>query len=177
MKFIKDILVFHMEVTGKSVERDSILQLSAVLLDKDNLLEKKYFNSYVKVSFLEGTISKHADYLNISFDQLNRSPKLTEAIKNFAKTFDYTPLLATHSTLHYLFLKQAFKKTLVPFKYDDHLINIWSLGYIYTIHYGLGKIPTLITLADYFNLPIKSPTNALDKARVSGEIFKKIVKG
>ena len=44
MKFIKDILLFQIETTGPNIDRDSIIQLSAVLLDKDNLLEKNFFN-------------------------------------------------------------------------------------------------------------------------------------
>ena len=74
MKFIKDILLFQIEVTGQNVERDSIIQLSAVLLDKDNLLEKNFFNSYVKVSFLDNTITQHADMLQVPFETLQKSP-------------------------------------------------------------------------------------------------------
>ncbi|QQS22541.1 hypothetical protein IPM19_02820 [bacterium] len=51
MKLIKDILIFQIEATGVDIERDHIIQLSGILLDKDSLLEKNYFNSYVKVSF------------------------------------------------------------------------------------------------------------------------------
>ncbi|MEZ4180508.1 MAG: exonuclease domain-containing protein [Candidatus Doudnabacteria bacterium] len=177
MKFIKDILVIHLETTGPKEERDSILQLSAVLLDKDNLLEKNFFNKHIKVSFLEAKVKEHADKLDIPFEQLKQSPKVAEVIKEFVQEFDYTPLLAFHSLKHYLFLKQAFKKTLTNFTYDDHVIDIWSLGYIYTISYGLGKIPTLTTLAEYFNIPIDEPNNALIKARASAQILRKIILG
>ena len=60
MKLIKDLLVFHIETTGPDPERDHIIQIAAVLLDKDSLLEKNFQNSFVKVSFLDGTIQKHS---------------------------------------------------------------------------------------------------------------------
>ena len=40
MRFIKDLLFIEIQSTGLDPDKDSIIQLSAVLLDKDNLLEK-----------------------------------------------------------------------------------------------------------------------------------------
>lgn len=177
MKLIKDILVFQIETTGIDIERDHIIQLSGILLDKDSLLEKNYFNSYVKVSFLDGTLHSHANHLGIQFDELRKSPKITEAIKHFVGAFGYEPLLATQSVQNYLFLRQAFRKTLTPFDYDRHLLDVWSLSYIYIIHYGIKKIPTLATMATHFNLKQTKPNDALSKARLTAEVFKRIIKG
>lgn len=177
MKFIKDILLFQIETTGPDIDRDSLIQLSAVLLDKDNLLEKNFFNSYVKVSFLDNTITQHADLLKVPFAVLQKSPKLHEVIKNFVAKFGTSPLLATHSVLNVQFLRQAFKKTFIPYEYDSHALDIWSLGYVYTLHYGLKKMPTMQTLFQHFNLKQKNPHDALEKARLSSEVFKKIVVG
>ncbi len=177
MKFIKDILLFQIETTGPNIERDSILQLSAVLLDKDNLLEKNFFNSYIKASFLENTIAQHAGMLQIPYEELKRSPKANDVIRDFAKKFGHEPLLATHTVNNVQFLKQAFKKNLIPFEYHGHVLDIWSLGYVYTLHYGLKKMPTMETLFSHFNLKLKNPHNALEKARLSAEVFRKIVNG
>ncbi len=177
MKFIKDILLFQIETTGNQPDRDSIIQLSAILLDKDNLLEKNYYNSYVKVSFLDSTINQHAEHLNISFETLQKSPKLHDVIKKFLVTFGKEPLLATHGVNNVQFLRHAFKKTLTPFEYHGHVLDLWTLGYIYTLHYGIKKMPTLDTLFHHFNLKPTSRNNALEKARLSATIFKKIVAG
>lgn len=177
MKFIKDILLFQIETTGQNLERDSIIQLSAVLLDKDNLLEKNYFNSYIKVSFLDNTISQHADLLQVPFETLQKSPKLHDVIKAFVAKFGNTPLLASHSVSNVQFLRQAFKKTFIPYEYDNHVIDLWTLGYIYTLHYGVKKMPTMQTLFTHFNLKQTNPHDALEKARLSCEVFKKIVAG
>lgn len=177
MKFIKDILLFQIETTGKNIERDSIVQLAAVLLDKDNLLEKNFFNSYVKVSFLESTISQHAELLRIPFATLQKSPKLTEVIREFSNKFGADPLLATHTVSNVQFLRQAFKKTFLPYEYDSHVLDLWSLGYVYTLHNGLKKMPTMETLFSHFNLKATNLHNALEKARLSAEVFRKIVQG
>ncbi len=177
MKLIKDILIIQAETSGPNTETDHIIQLSAVLLDKDNLLEKNNFNFYIKASFLDKTLMDHSDYLGITFDQLRKSPKLSEVINNFIKTFGSDPLIASHDITSYLFLQKAFKRTLNSFDYDNHYINIWSLGYIYMMHYGVKKIPTLSTLANHFNLKVKHPHNAFEKVRLTAEIFRKIVLG
>ena len=129
----------------------------------------------MKVSFLDGTIQKHSEQLGISFDELRQSPKITEAIKDFINTFGFEPLLATNSTASLLFLRNAFKKSLQPFKYDKHVLDVWSLSYIYALHIGIKKIPSLTTLADHFNLP--TAKTGLDKARLTAQILRKIING
>lgn len=175
MRLIKDLLVFHLETTGPDPERDHIIQIAAVLLDKDSLLEKNFQNWFVKVSFLDGTIQKHSQQLGISFDELRQSPKITEVIKEFINAFGYEPLLATNSITSLLFLRNAFKKSLQQFKYDKHVLDIWSLSYIYALHIGIKKIPSLTTLATHFNLPVAR--TGLDKARTTAQILRKIING
>ncbi len=177
MKLIKDLLVLHLETTGNDADRDHIIQLSAVLLDKDSLLEKNFFNSYVKVSFLDGTLHQHSEQLGISFDTLRRSQKINDVIKDFVNTFGYEPLLASNAVQNYLFLRAAFKKTLTPFKFDRHLVDIWSLGYIYALHIGIKKMPTLNTLADHFNIQLKNSADGLQKVRAIAAVLKKIING
>ncbi len=177
MKFIKDILLFQIETTGPNIDRDSIIQLSAVLLDKDNLLEKNFFNEYVKVSFLDNTIAQHAEQLQIPFEALSKSKKLHDVIKEFSSKFGSTPLLATHSVSNVQFLRQAFKKTFQPYEYDSHVLDLWSLGYVYTLHNGLKKMPTMETLFTHFSLKFNNRHNALEKARLSAEVFRKIING
>ncbi len=177
MKLIKDLLVIHLETTGQDPERDHIIQLSAVLLDKDSLLEKNFFNSYIKVSYLDGTLQQHSQQLGITFEQLRKSPKLAEVIKDFVTQFGFEPLISANSTLSYLFLRNAFKKTLTAFKYDRHFVDIWSLGYIYALHIGIKKMPGLTTLADHFNIKIHVGADGLEKARATAAVLKKIING
>ncbi|HVY67930.1 MAG TPA: exonuclease domain-containing protein [Patescibacteria group bacterium] len=177
MKFIKDLLFFEIQTTGPDADRDSIIQLAAVLLDKDNLLEKSNFNIYIRVSYLESLIQEHSKLLGIDPQALRKSPKIYDAIKQFHAKFGSEPLLAVHNFTNILFLKQAFKKAAVKFDYEPHVIELWTLGYIYTLSYGMKKMPTFNTFADYFKLKQEHPEDALEKVRLEAEIFRKIIKG
>lgn len=176
MKFIKDILFFEITTTGFEVDKDSVIQLSAVLLDKDNLLEKGNFNTYVRISYLDSIMNDHAKILGVGYETIKKSPKIYDVIKNFHKKFGKDVLLATHSFQSLLFLKNAFKKAVVPFDYDSHIIQLWTLGYIYTLNYGLKKMPTFNTFLDYFKLKQKHPQDAMEKVRLEAEVFRKIVR-
>lgn len=177
MKFIKDILIIDIETTGPDQDKDNIIQLSAVVLDKDNLLEKNYFNSFVRVSLLDGTITQHADLLNIPFETLRKSPKIYDAVKHFHADLGKNYLLGVHNLDKILFLRSAFKKTGLPWDYDNHVLELWTLGYIYTLNYGIKKMPTFHTFLDHFGLKLKNRSDALERARLSAEIFRKIIKG
>jgi DNA polymerase III epsilon subunit-like protein len=176
MKFIKDLLFFEITTTGNDPDKDIIIQLSGILLSKENLLEKNYFNSYVRVSYLDSVINEHAKFLQIDPQKYGKSPKIYDAIKLFSAKFGSNLLLATHTVSNLLFLKNAFKKAGVKFEYDTHIIDLWTLGYVYTLNYGLKKMPTLQTFSDNFKLKISKPTDALEKAKLEAEIFKKIIK-
>lgn len=176
MKFIKDLLFFDLETTGKDPAKDSVIQLAGVLLDKDNLLEKSNFNSPVRVSLLENIISQHAKILGIAFETMQKSPKIYDVTKNFHRHFGTNLILASRNLENLFFLKAAFRKSFLNFDYDPHILDLWTLGYIYSLHYGLKKIPTFMTLLDLLGLKLKNPGNALERARLSAEIFKRIIK-
>lgn len=176
MKFIKDIVLFDIETTGPDPDKDSIIQLSAILLDKDNLLEKDFFNSYIRVSLLDNTINQHATILQIPFETMKRSMKIYDVVKLFNEKFNHRYLLAAHTFQPVSFLKNAFRKASIPFEYDMHALDLWTLGYVYTLSFGLKKMPTFNTFLDQFSLKAQNKHNALERARLSAEIFRRIVK-
>jgi DNA polymerase III epsilon subunit-like protein len=176
MKFIKDLLFFEVQTTGPDVDKDSIIQLSGILLDKDNLLEKANFDSYIRISYLDSMVTQHAKLLHIDFTTMQKSPKVYDVIKQFHNKFGTDLLLATNNLSNLLFLKNSFKKAAVPFDYDHHIIEMWTLGYIYTLNYGIKKMPTFNTFIDYFKLKQKEPWNSYEKVRLEAEIFRKIIK-
>ena len=81
-----------------------------------------------------------------------------------------------HTLFNLLLLKQAFKKAVVQFDYDPHIIDLWTLGYIYTLNYGLKKMPTANTFFDYFKIKLTNPYDALEKVRHEAEVFRKIIR-
>ncbi len=175
MKFIKDILLFDIETTGPYADKDTIIQLSAILLDKDNLLEKDFFNSYVRVSLLDNTINQHATILQIPFETMKQSLKIYDVIKLFDEKFGSKYLLAAHTSLPVAFLRNAYKKAAISYEFDMHTVDLWTLGYIYTLSFGVKKMPTFNTFLDQFNLSQKNRHNALERCRLSAEIFRKVV--
>lgn len=177
MKFVKDLLFFEVSTTGPDPERDAVIQLSAVLLDKDNLLEKDQFNCYVRVSYLDSVLRDHAETLGVPFEVIKRSPKVYDAIKQFFVRFGSAPLLATHVTQNLLFLRAAFKKAGAPFSFDRHVVELWTLGYVYLLNYGVRKMPTLDTFAEFFRIPFQNRGDAAERVRLETEVFRKIIQG
>jgi DNA polymerase III alpha subunit (gram-positive type) len=176
MKFIKDILFFDLHTTGRDSDKDNIIQLSAVLLDRDNLLEKANFNLFIRVSYLDSVINEHAKLLHTDYETLRKSPKIYDCVKLFHNKFGRDLLLATHNLSSVLFLKTAFRKAAVPFDYDPHVVDLWTLGYVYTLNYGLKKMPTFNTFLDYFKIRQKRPWDSMEKVRLEVEVFRKIIK-
>ena len=175
MRFIKDLLFFEINTTGVDTDKDSMLQLSALLIDKNNLLEKDYFNTHIRVSYLDSMILEHSKLLGITPEALRKSPKIYDAIKQFKSRFGSEAILSTHNLNNVMFLKAGFKKAGLPFEFDAHIMDVWTLGYVYCLNYGLKKVPTLNTFLEFFKLSSKNPGDALERVRLEVEIFKKII--
>lgn len=131
---------------------------------------------YVRVSYLDSIMAQHAKMLHVDYDTIKRSPKIFDVAKKFKDKFGTGFILATHNMNNVFFLRNAFKKAAVTFDYDVHIIDLWTLGYIYTLNYGLNKMPTFNTFVDYFKLKQKKPFDAMEKVRLEAEIFRKIIK-
>lgn len=175
MKLIKDLLLFDIQTTGNDTEKDAIIQLSAVLLDKDNLLEKGSFNAYTRTSILDSVLTLHAQIVGVPFEEYKKSQKQQDVFKQFINTFGTNLTLTTLHTGNILFLKNNFKKYGIPFEYDPHILDIWTLGYVYSTHMGLKKIPTLHTLAEMFNQTLHSFNNAQQKVQAETNILRQLI--
>src|SRR5438128_1048267 len=125
MKFARDILLIDMETTGINPEKDFALQLSAVLLDKDNLLEKKSFNSYIKHSFSQSTNDRIVQTLGIQKENWMKSPNLKEVMQKFNVTFPYNVTIATHNITNVQFFQEAHRRCGMTYEYDYHIIELW----------------------------------------------------
>jgi DNA polymerase III epsilon subunit-like protein len=175
-RFVKDLLIVEIEATGSDVDKDAIIQLSGLLLDKDNLLEKGVFNTYVRTSLLEGTLAKHAEFLDVPFETIKKSPKAMDAAKQFAEFIHPNATPAFQNVRNLVFLKNLYKKVNYPLPLNLQIFQLWTLEYVLSIKLGLNKLPTLQTLLDYFGLPVKNPHNSLERARLEAEVLRRIVK-
>jgi len=175
MRFARDILLIDIESTGTNSEKDFPLQLAAVLLDKDNLLEKDWFNSYVRYSFSQSTNDRIIQTLGISKEVLFKSPTLKEVISAFNSRFPFNVTLASQNIVNLNLLHEAFKKVGISYEYDYHILELWTLGYVFLSGQNIKKIPTAGTLGQYFKIERKKEHDALANCRFLAEILRKLI--
>ena len=176
MKFARDILFIDFETTGNNPDKDFPLQLSAVLLDKDNLLEKNYFNSYIRHTFSQSSNDRIVQTLGIQKEIWMKSPGQKEVLEKFNKTFSYNVTIATHNITNILFLQDLHKRCKISYEYDYHIIELWTLGYLYLSKMNIKKIPTAETMGFYLKLQRQRENDSLANVRFLAEIFRKLVK-
>lgn len=174
MRFIKDLLLLDLETSGQDPDKDVIVQIGAVILDKDNLLEKSFFNSYVRNSLLTETLTEQAKAGHTTLEALESGLKPLDFLKKFGEFGgeDITLLVPNSSRL--MFLKQAYKKQVMQFPFELYALDFWTICYMRGMSKGLKKIPTLHTLADDFHLNLRNPYNAFERVKLEASIFKRI---
>lgn len=176
MKFIKDILLFDLETSGPDPDKDVIVQLGAVLLDKDNLLEKQFLNVHVRNSMLHATLIEHAAAAHADVRLLQSGKKPLDLVRELPTLFPSTVTLAPASASRLLFLKNMFRKQAVSFPFELNGLDLWTLYYLYGVRTGLKKIPTLHTLAEQLHTRVANPFDAYERARLHAAFFRHLIK-
>ena len=177
MRFARDILLIDLETTGTNPQKDFPLQLAAVLLDKDNLLEKSSFGSYIKNSYSQTTNDRIVQTLGIQKEIWMRAPNLKEVIGKFNDNFPYNVTIASQNIMNVAFLQESFRRTSLVYEYDYHILELWTLGYYFLAKQNIKKIPTASTLGLYFKLaPKKNDHDAFENVRYLAEILRKLCK-
>ncbi len=174
MRFIKDLLFIDLETSGLDPDKDVIVQIGAVLLDKDNLLEKAFFTAYVRNSLLAETLTEQAKTSHLSVEILQSGLKPLDFLKQFTQFAGIGCTLLVPNSLKFLFLKQAYKKQTISFPFELYALDFWTMCYVRSMSKGLKKIPTLHTLAEEFHLTLKNPYNAFERVKVEAKIFKRV---
>lgn len=174
MRFARDLLLIELETTGPNPEKDFPIQLAAVLLDRDNFLEKMAFNSYIKHPFAQTTNDRIVETLGIPKEQWMRAPNLKTVIQAFKETFPYSSTIASQNILNVNFLRESFRRTAIPYEFDYHILELWTIGYLFTAMQNIKKLPTAETVASFFKITKEKDHDALATARFHAEILRKL---
>lgn len=166
MKFIKDILVIDFE--GKKEPT----QIGAVLLDKETLIEKDSFVSYIYTD-LEGFVSPTS---GITQEMLVGAPTQAQAGQMIFEKFGTTILIASWVTdLDIRNFKKIITAAGKSFSdYDYHILDIWAPAYIHALKEGYQGGIRSEELFQYFNAEPRTLHNALADARIAANILRKI---
>lgn len=186
MNFKKDILLIDTEFSGFDVQKNEILQIAAVLLDKKTLKEKKSFNSFVRPtpSLWEHRDRESMKVNKITLESLKGAPSLSSVIKKFNKAFGRNVIQAFYVGYNdKRFLQEAYRKSKIKWRFDYHYFDLWAFFYA-----ALAKKNQLKSKKDFAGfgleylikkLKIKIDKNQLHDAlvdcRVEAEVLRRVM--
>jgi len=167
MKFPKDILVVDFEGFN-----DSPTQIGAVLLDKETLVEKDSFSSYIHANNV--TTSK---VTGISQETLAEAPSQAEVGKMIYEKFGTDFFFAYFvGDLDIRFFKTILKAAEIKFSnYDYHTIDIWSLAYIHLLKQGYEGGLRSEEIFQTFGGKPRGLHDALEDCRLAADVLRKII--
>ncbi len=182
--FHKDILIIDVESTGLDYQKNDLIELAGVLLDKKTLKEKKHFRSFIKPEHWRNRDPEAMAVNKITWEDLAKAPSLRTVINTFQKKFGTNVILAPYGTImDTAMLRVAYKKIGKQYPYDYHVFDVWPLCYTYMAKKKLlvnKKRFSGFSLNDIANhFKIKVPSNrhtALADCRLEAEVLRKLVK-
>lgn len=182
--FNKDILIIDIESTGLDYNKNEIIQLAGVLLDRKTLKEKKRFESLIKPTNWKNHDPEAMAVNNISREALKAAPSLKTVLSKFHKTFGVNVILSPYGTImDTAMLRVAYKKAGMKYRYDYHVFDIWPLCYIYMAKKRLLKNKrrfsgfSLNDVANHFNIKVPADRHtALADCVLQAAVLRKLVK-
>ena len=162
-RFTDEFIVFDLETTGKSDDKDKIIEIGAVKIRNLEIVDS--FDTFIDPK--EPLTEFIKELTHITDDMLAGAPSESEALKAFLDFCGDKPVLIAHNARKFdtLFLNQALTRNNIKLNYT----------YIDTLpmsRYMLSNVENhkLNTIADHFGLSFNHH-RADDDSRVLGEIF------
>lgn len=131
MNFYRDLLLVDLETTGLDSGKHEIIQLAGIILDKKTLKEKKSFSIFVKPKKWKNRDIESMNVNKIEWDQLKDAENIIHALQEFNSFLGDKKYTLTNygGNLDGNFLQAAYKAHSIPYPFDYHVFNIWSLAY------------------------------------------------
>ena len=126
----RPIIIVDFETTGLNPRRHDIIEIGAIRVDQENLLEQDRFNNRVRIQN-PNTVQPVAMQVNgYNADVWEDAPPLAEVMEPFSDFIAGGVLAAWNITFEYGFLSEAFTRTNIPDPMDHHRIDIPTLAWL-----------------------------------------------
>lgn len=175
MTLAQDLLLTDLELLNPDPEKGQLLQISAVLLDAKNLLEKKFFNSYIRPAFGDTSLPTCAKMLGISPEALKNSPRQADCLQQYFLEFKDTFQFASMGVEVFIALNAGCKRSGVKKKIESPIFDTWTVLYLGTSRVGVHKLPNLETMAEGFKLGLQNQHNSMERVRLTAELLRKVL--
>ncbi len=167
MAFLKDILVIDFE--GSRYPK----QIGAVLLDRETLVEKDFFESYIYADMGTDVSMKSG----ITQDMLTHAPHQEEIGKILHDRFGTNIFIGSFVSD---FDIKHFKTilTVAGFnvsEYDYHILDIWPIAYAHLVKNGYTGKPNSEEIFQAFGAQPRGRHNALEDARISADVLRQVM--
>ena len=167
MKFSKDILVLDFEGLAEPV------QIGAVLLDKETLMEKDSFSSYIFTDLKSEVKSTSG----ISQETLEGAPTQAKVGKIFFDKFGTDILIGSWVANSDM---KNFEKIITAAgldikQYDYHVLDIWPAAYIYLLKKRYNGSIRSEDIFKEFGAKPRDLHDALEDCRIAADVLRKII--
>jgi len=167
MKFTKDILIIDFEGLAEPV------QIGAVLLDQETLIEKDNFSTYIFADLKD----KIKITSGISQETLKDAPTQAEVGRMIFEKFGTDIIIGSWVANADI---KNFEKIItaagLDFKlYDYHILDIWPAAYIYLVKHGYSGSMQSEEIFKEFGAKPRGLHNALEDCRIAVDVLRKIV--
>ena len=160
-----EFVVFDVETTGLSAEKDTIIEIGAV-----KVKDKKITDSFGTFVNPQRPIPENITNLTgISDDMVADAPVIDDAIRSFYNFIGDADLVAHNAKFDTSFLKNAAKRCGMEYKFTSLDTLELARGLVTDV-----KNHKLDTLTKYFDINLENHHRATDDAAATGEIFIKL---
>lgn len=175
--FERNIAITDLEMTGFDPARHEILEIGLVLVNQPDLDPIDELSIKVKPQHIETADPESLRVAGYSEEEWQDALILKEAMLLYREKVEDAIFLAHPTTVDWSFIDRAFTQTDLDNPMHYHQLDLFSMAWaLMKEDKDLDKV-TLHSLTSYFDLtPEPSPHRAINGARVTYKLLKKILK-
>lgn len=173
-----DLIITDIETTGLNPIKHEIIEIGAVRIKSDSLIEIADFSVKIKPTNLDVADPESLDLIDFVNIDWTNSKNLLVAIKDFNKFAENGLLAGWNFSFDWSFLSRYFYSNNVAELFDYHRIDLMSIAYDFSKR--IKSIETggisLRKFAKFFEIDFPETHSALADAKLTAEVYRRIRK-
>lgn len=173
----RKLVFIDIETTGLSLVNSEIIEVAALVCDGKTLNLEKTFHTKIKPLHIERAEKEALKVTGYDPIKWRGAKDLKKTLMEFANIAPNGVMVGWNIAFDWAFLEKAFEENKIIHKFDYHKIDAMSVAYAEIFKKGAFASINLRKVAIIFGIKLPTIHDALNDARATYEIFKKIMVG
>lgn len=172
----RPLIFYDLEFSGLEMQHE-IIQIGGLVVDQETMEIVNEWGAKIKPRHIKNADQNSLDIVGYDPEHWKKAISLKDALNKFNDIAKKGVLIGYNSSWDFLFLKKSYDDLKIKPKFHWQTLDVLSMAFAFLYNSKKIKGFRMTEVADYFELKNENWHDALADARITYEIFLKLLEG